>query len=203
VARFVKGSVVVVPFPFSDLTQAKRRPALVLAELPGDDLILCQITSQHVRDAYAVTLEQADFQIGGLRQTGHIRPNRLFPRMRGSFSTALANSTQTRCTRRSTRSLRCCVHDRPTCCMECSMTRQFRRLWPTSHEASRASLAASASVADGQEPDEWVASRAASRHSRGVVGRNGKSMPDTLRHHGSVPYGRRITVDSPGCPPRG
>ncbi len=45
-AEFVKGDVVVVPFPFSDLTQAKRRPALVIATLAGDDLILCQITSR-------------------------------------------------------------------------------------------------------------------------------------------------------------
>jgi mRNA interferase MazF len=45
-ARPVKGDVVVVPFPFSDLTQAKRRPALVLAGLEGNDLILCQITSR-------------------------------------------------------------------------------------------------------------------------------------------------------------
>jgi len=44
-ARFVKGDVVVIPFPFSDLSQAKRRPALVLAELEGNDRILCQITS--------------------------------------------------------------------------------------------------------------------------------------------------------------
>ena len=35
----MKGDVVVVPFPFSDLTEAKRRPALVLAELDGDDRI--------------------------------------------------------------------------------------------------------------------------------------------------------------------
>ena len=40
--RFVKGDVVVVPFPFSDLTQAKRRPALIIAELEGTDLIFCQ-----------------------------------------------------------------------------------------------------------------------------------------------------------------
>jgi mRNA interferase MazF len=53
-ARFVKGEVVVVPFPFSDLTQAKRRPALVIAVLPGDDVILCQITSQTVTDEYAI-----------------------------------------------------------------------------------------------------------------------------------------------------
>ncbi|MDJ0593365.1 MAG: hypothetical protein QNJ72_25830 [Pleurocapsa sp. MO_226.B13] len=41
-AAFVKGDVVIVPFPFSDLSQAKRRPALVVANLTGDDLILCQ-----------------------------------------------------------------------------------------------------------------------------------------------------------------
>jgi len=35
-----------VPFPFSDLTQSKRRPALVLASPRGDDIILCQITNQ-------------------------------------------------------------------------------------------------------------------------------------------------------------
>jgi len=35
--RFIKGDVVVVPFPFSDLSQAKRQPVLVMAELEGDD----------------------------------------------------------------------------------------------------------------------------------------------------------------------
>lgn len=77
-ARFVAGDVVVVPFPFSDLTQAKRRPALVLAELEGDDCILCQITSQHLRDRYAIELSHKDFESGGLRRKSHVRPNRLF-----------------------------------------------------------------------------------------------------------------------------
>jgi PemK-like, MazF-like toxin of type II toxin-antitoxin system len=44
-AKFIVGDVVIVPFPFSDLTQTKRRPALVVASLSGEDLILCQITS--------------------------------------------------------------------------------------------------------------------------------------------------------------
>lgn len=70
--RFVKGDVVVVPFPFSDLTQAKRRPALVVAELEGDDLILCQITSQHVRDRYAVPIDENDFEWGSLRRRSNI-----------------------------------------------------------------------------------------------------------------------------------
>ena len=55
-AEFIKGDVVVVPFPFSDLSQAKRRPALVVAELKGADLILCQITSQNIQDVYAIPL---------------------------------------------------------------------------------------------------------------------------------------------------
>jgi mRNA interferase MazF len=78
VARFVKGDIVVVPFPFSDLTHAKRRPALVLADLEGDDLILCQITSQQVRDKYAIDLDDKDFETGALRQKSNVRPNRLF-----------------------------------------------------------------------------------------------------------------------------
>ncbi len=77
-ARFVKGDVVVVPFPFSDLTNAKRRPALVIAELEGDDLILCQITSQRIRDKYAVSIEENDFEIGTLKQKSNVRPNRIF-----------------------------------------------------------------------------------------------------------------------------
>jgi mRNA interferase MazF len=55
VAKFVKGDVVVVPFPFSDLTQAKRRPALVISKLEGDDLILYQITSQSIGEVEVVT----------------------------------------------------------------------------------------------------------------------------------------------------
>ncbi len=68
----------VVPFPFSNLTRAKRRPALVIAELEGDDLILCQITSQWVRDRYAVSIEENDFETGTLRQKSNVRPNRIF-----------------------------------------------------------------------------------------------------------------------------
>lgn len=77
-AKFVKGDVVVVPFPFSDLTQAKRRPALVISKLEGDDLILCQITSQSIKDNYAVSLDDENFETGGLKQPSNIRPNRIF-----------------------------------------------------------------------------------------------------------------------------
>lgn len=76
--KFVKGDVVVVPFPFSDLTRAKRRPALAVAELESDDIILCQITSQQISDKYSIRLEDSDFENGTLKRTSNIRPNRLF-----------------------------------------------------------------------------------------------------------------------------
>ncbi len=76
--KFVNGDVVIVPFPFSDLTEAKRRPALVLAELGGDDRILCQITSQQFWDRYAIPMNESDFEEGSLRKISNIRPNRIF-----------------------------------------------------------------------------------------------------------------------------
>jgi mRNA interferase MazF len=78
VAKFIKGDVLVVPFPFSDLTNAKRRPAFVLAALPGDDVILCQITSRDVKDEMAIKLKVIDFETGSLPVDSNIRPNRLF-----------------------------------------------------------------------------------------------------------------------------
>lgn len=76
--QFVKGDVVVIPFPFSDLSASKRRPALVLVDLPGDDVILCQITSRAVGNPYAIPITSSDFTTGGLNQDSNVRPDRLF-----------------------------------------------------------------------------------------------------------------------------
>ena len=51
---------------------------MVVATPQGDDAILCQITSQARSDSYSVSLEQPDFSSGGLNQSSHVRPNRLF-----------------------------------------------------------------------------------------------------------------------------
>ena len=77
-ATFVKGDVVVVPFPFSDLTNAKRRPALVLAELTKNDFILCLITSQTTNDSYTTLIETSDFETGSLNKPSYAKSNRIF-----------------------------------------------------------------------------------------------------------------------------
>ena len=74
----VVGDVVVLPFPQTDLQAGKRRPAMVVADLTGDDLILCQITSQSRRDGYSIPLTSADFARGHLNIDSFIRTNRLF-----------------------------------------------------------------------------------------------------------------------------
>ena len=74
----VIGEVVVLPFPQTNLQAGKRRPALGVADLAGDDLILCQITSQARSDGYSVPLLLADFDRGRLAVDSFIRPTRLF-----------------------------------------------------------------------------------------------------------------------------
>ncbi len=75
--RFIEGNLVVIPFPFSDLTNAKKRPALVLATLEGDDLILCQIT-RYANDSYAIPIDKEHFKKGYIFQRSYVRPNRIF-----------------------------------------------------------------------------------------------------------------------------
>lgn len=76
--RFIKGDVVVLPFPFSDLSSSKKRPALILADITGDDYIMIQITSKGIRDHYAISLLKDDFSFGSLNQESNLRPNKIF-----------------------------------------------------------------------------------------------------------------------------
>ncbi len=72
------GSVVLMPFPFSDLSQTKLRPAVVLADAGRGDWILSQITSRPYADADAVSLRNDDFASGSLHLDSYARPGKLF-----------------------------------------------------------------------------------------------------------------------------
>jgi mRNA interferase MazF len=74
----VAGDVVVLPFPQTNDQPGKRRPALVVAGLPGDDLVLCQITSQARPDALSIPLTNADLDRGQLAVDSFVRAGRLF-----------------------------------------------------------------------------------------------------------------------------
>ena len=72
------GAVVLVAFPFSDLTQTKVRPAVVLAGIGRGDWVLCQITSNSYSDKRAVLLDDGSFIAGSLRLASYARPGKLF-----------------------------------------------------------------------------------------------------------------------------
>lgn len=72
------GAVVLIPFPFSDLSHTKLRPAVVLASAGRGDVILCQVTSQPYVDPHVVWLNDQSFAEGSLRRESYARAGKLF-----------------------------------------------------------------------------------------------------------------------------
>ncbi len=70
------GSVILIPFPFSDLSASKLRPALVLAFSGKDDWICMQITSKQYADPLAIVLNNDDFIEDSLNKTSYVRPGK-------------------------------------------------------------------------------------------------------------------------------
>jgi mRNA interferase MazF len=77
------GAVVLVPFPFSDLSQTKLRPAVILADAGRRDWLLCQVTSKPYGDSRAITLDTTSFAVGSLNLTSYARPGKLFTANQG------------------------------------------------------------------------------------------------------------------------
>ena len=75
---FTAGAVVLIPFPFSDLSESKLRPAVVLASVRQNDWILCQITSKPYSDPSAIIITDNSFAQGSLQRESYARPGKLF-----------------------------------------------------------------------------------------------------------------------------
>tara|TARA_Y100000310_G_scaffold261214_1_gene270485 strand:+ start:7284 stop:7616 length:333 start_codon:yes stop_codon:yes gene_type:complete len=76
--RFVKGDIVAVNFHFSNTKNSKRRPALVLLSLTGEDIILAEITTKFRNHPGDINLLETDFQDGKLKHKSIIRLTKLF-----------------------------------------------------------------------------------------------------------------------------
>lgn len=76
--RFVKGDVVVLPFPYTDLSSVKKRPALVIATLRGNNVVLAQITTSQRGDEDLVSLLKKDFASGFLKCDSFIMTSLIF-----------------------------------------------------------------------------------------------------------------------------
>jgi len=87
VGRLKVGQVVSCVFPFSDLSSKKVRPALIVAVVDFNDIILCQITSRAYASSHPVPLKTVDFADGGLPIDSYIRPDKLFTADKSVVST--------------------------------------------------------------------------------------------------------------------
>lgn len=74
----VKGDVVIIEFPFSNLIQSKRRPSLVVKVPKGDDVIVCQITGMPYEKSVEIPINIKDFHKGGLKVDSYIRLDKIF-----------------------------------------------------------------------------------------------------------------------------
>ena len=72
------GTVVLVPFPFSDLSQAKLRPAVVLAMWAAGIGFYAKLPAIPTAIPCAIRLEDASFAVGALRVVSYARPGGLF-----------------------------------------------------------------------------------------------------------------------------
>ncbi len=75
---FKVGDVILVKFPFSDLTDFKLRPAVIIIDDLNNDHILCQITSKEYSDSNAIKVNPSDCLDGSLEKISYIRPLKLF-----------------------------------------------------------------------------------------------------------------------------
>lgn len=79
---FKQKEIVLVPFPYSDLSAAKRRPVLIISNNDYNekfpDIVVCVITSNIFKDDFSVILNDADLETGILPEKSVIKCHKLF-----------------------------------------------------------------------------------------------------------------------------
>ena len=82
-ARLRRGDIVLVPFPFTDLTAEKLRPAVVVSPDPQEvDIVIAFISSimptgEPANTDFQITLDHPDFSKSGLKKTSVFKMKKL------------------------------------------------------------------------------------------------------------------------------
>lgn len=80
--KYQQGEIIIVPFPFSDLTNVKQRPVLVLSRnsdnASSEDVITCGITSNIKDSKYSVLIDNGDLIEGEIPRKSKIKIDKIF-----------------------------------------------------------------------------------------------------------------------------
>jgi mRNA interferase MazF len=80
--QYNQREIVLVPFPYTDLTAIKKRPVLILSNnrynSNHEDIVVCLITSTNYYDDYSINLNNEDLIYGYLPETSTVKVHRLF-----------------------------------------------------------------------------------------------------------------------------
>ncbi|OGI15243.1 hypothetical protein A3K63_04200 [Candidatus Micrarchaeota archaeon RBG_16_49_10] len=75
------GDIVLVPFPFTDLSGMKKRPALVVSNnmynRSSEDFIICSITSNLQNREHSVLISSSDLESGFIPKTSIVKVNNI------------------------------------------------------------------------------------------------------------------------------
>ena len=75
---YKRRDVILVPFPFSDLSYSKKRPALVLVDIPNRDELICMMLTSSISIDDRVDVSIKDIDLAGLPKPTVARLSRLF-----------------------------------------------------------------------------------------------------------------------------
>jgi len=73
----VRGDIIVIDFPYSDLKTWKRRPVLIINVPKGEDILVCQITAESYESPMEVQIKKEDFSNGSLKKDSFVRIDKI------------------------------------------------------------------------------------------------------------------------------
>ncbi|MBI5798190.1 type II toxin-antitoxin system PemK/MazF family toxin [Candidatus Woesearchaeota archaeon] len=90
---FKQGEIVLVSFPFTDLTNTKQRPAVVISKNEYNnakkDVIVCGITSQLKETKESILITNQDLEKGNLPKISLIKIDKIFTLDKNIFKRSL------------------------------------------------------------------------------------------------------------------
>ena len=85
--NYEQRDIVLVPFPFTDLSTVKKRPVLVMSKTAdnklSEDLVTCAITSKNRKFSYSLIIDNENIEKGSLPVQSVILISKLFTIERG------------------------------------------------------------------------------------------------------------------------